>query len=97
LIAADGTYLGRVSSNAFDRDSIVNDFGPYGSKFASTSIRNDFGKYGGQFSSLSPFNQFTSTPPKIVKGDCWAYFTVNQFLSPRIDARAAMGYLERGS
>jgi hypothetical protein len=39
LVAADGQFLGTISSNAFDSDSVCNQFGRYGSQFSSTSIR----------------------------------------------------------
>ena len=63
VIAADGTYLGRLSSNQFDPQSISNPFGKYGSEFSPTSINNPFGKYGSEFSPLSPNNPFATSPP----------------------------------
>lgn len=82
IMAADGTFLGKLTSNSFDSESIFNEFGNYGSKFSTTSIFNEFSSYGGQFSSLSPFNSFTSTPPKIfINGNFWGYLTVNDFVS----------------
>lgn len=83
--AGDGTFLGKLNPDSFDKDSVFNRFGSYGNKFSQLSIFNRFSNYGGQFSSLSPFNNFTSTPPKIyVKGKFVAYLTVNQNLKPRI-------------
>jgi hypothetical protein len=81
IVANDGQYLGKLTLNKFDSDSIYNDFGNYGSKFSSTSIFNKFCNYGSQFSSLSPFNQFTNTPPEIyLRGLKYAYLSVNKFL-----------------
>jgi hypothetical protein len=81
IMAADGTFLGELTSNSLDSESVFNEFGKYGSKFSTTSIFNDFSSYGGRFSSLSPFNSFTSTPPKIfINGDFWGYLTVNDFI-----------------
>ena len=83
--AHDGMYLGSLKSNAFNTDSIFNQFGPYGSQFSQTCIFNQFCPYGGQFSQMSPFNQFTQTPPKVyANGQFVGYLTVNQFLNPRI-------------
>ncbi len=69
LVANDGTYLGKLTTNKFDVNGIFNEFGTYGNKFSAKSIWNDFGKYGGKFSVQSPFNDFTRTPPQIVASD----------------------------
>lgn len=80
LVANDGQFLGKLTLNKFDVDSIYNEFGNYGSKFSATSIFNKFSNYGSPFSSLSPFNQFTNTPPYIyLHGLKYAYLSVNQF------------------
>lgn len=84
LMANDGTYLGKLTSNEFDADSLLNQFGPYGSEFSPKSIFNEFGPYGGEFSAQSPFNEFSSTPPRIfVNGNFYGYLTVNEFLSQK--------------
>jgi hypothetical protein len=81
IVANDGEYLGKLTLNKFDVDSIYNEFGNYGSKYSATSIFNKFSNYGSPFSSLSPFNQFTSTPPYIyLYGVKYAYLSINQFL-----------------
>ena len=64
---AFGTFLGRLTSEA-DRDSVFNEFGPYGSEFSDTSIWNEFGQYGGEFSEYSPFNEFAAHPPLLIIG-----------------------------
>jgi len=82
LMAHDGAYLGKLTSNDFDTDSLLNDFGPYGNEFSPKSIFNEFGTYGSEFSSQSPFNEFTSTPPRIfVNGTLYGYLTVNDFVA----------------
>ncbi|MEX2303588.1 MAG: IPT/TIG domain-containing protein [Bryobacterales bacterium] len=89
IFADDGTFLGRITSNVFARDSIGNEFGPYGSEFSSTSIFNEFGKYGSEFSPTSAFNRFATRPPIIfVNETAVAYLTTNEFKTPRIDPRA---------
>lgn len=81
IVANDGQFLGKLTLNKFDSDSIYNEFGNYGSKFSATSIFNKFSNYGSPFSSLSPFNQFSNTPPYIyLHGVKHAYLSVNQFL-----------------
>jgi hypothetical protein len=83
--AADGTFLGSLNPNKFDTESIFNQFGSYGNKFSQVSILNKFSDYGNQFSQLSPFNKFSNTPPKIfLKGNFYAYLTVNTMLRPNI-------------
>jgi len=82
IIANDGQYLGKLTSNEFDHDSLLNEFGPYGSEFSTTSVFNEFSDYGSEFSTLSPFNEFSTTPPKIyVNGLFYGYLTENEFVS----------------
>lgn len=86
LEAADGTYLGSLNPNNFDKDSVFNQFGPFGSEFSPTSIFNQFGTYGSQFSQLSPFNQFSKKGPTIyLKGRAIGRLTKNSFVRPRVD------------
>jgi trimeric autotransporter adhesin len=84
IVGNDGRYLGRFS-NRFDAESVLNEFGIYGSRFASNSTNNEFGTYGSRFSTLSARNPFTSTPPRIIRnGSFIAFYTVNEFLTPRV-------------
>ncbi len=53
LYGKDGTYLGKVSNNKYDSESISNPYGKYGSKYSSTSINNDYSKYGSDYSTQS--------------------------------------------
>jgi hypothetical protein len=66
LVGADGRYLGVLSSNQFDPNSVSNPFGRYGSEFSPDSINDPFGKYGSQFSPYSATNPFATKPPVIV-------------------------------
>ena len=84
--ANDKVFLGSLSPNSLDSDSIFNTFGAYGSRYSQTSIYNSYGHYGGGYSTLSPYNPYTGTPPRVYhKGQFLAYLTVNRTLSPRID------------
>lgn len=38
LLAQDGQFLSMLSSNKFQTDSIMNEYGIYGSKYSATSI-----------------------------------------------------------
>jgi hypothetical protein len=97
LIADDGkyTYLGKLTTNKFDPDSIFNEFGRYGSKFSSTSIWNKFGTYGSPFSSFSPFNEFSVSPPMIIDGNhnIVGRLTVNKFVPGAISPYEIYGAL----
>lgn len=86
LVAADQIYLGRISRNKYDSDSLSNEYGNYGSKYSALSIFNDYGKYGGPYSQLSPFNPYTSTPPTISKdARVIGPLTANPYLQNRVD------------
>jgi hypothetical protein len=77
----NSVYLGCLTCNQFDVESVCNRFGNYGSEFSTQSIWNQFGNYGSQFSSSSPWNQFSSTGPVIIGSDnlFYGYFTTNAF------------------
>lgn len=83
LVADDdkATFLGELTTNEFDSDSIFNKFGTYGNEFSTKSIWNEFGRYGGEFSRYSPFNEFSLHPPMIIDGDgrVVGYLTVNKY------------------
>jgi|TARA_B100000678_G_C18184351_1_gene492490 hypothetical protein len=82
LVADDGQFLGKLSLNQYDSESISNKYGSYGSQYASTSINNQYSSYGSKYSSLSPHNQYTSTPPTIyLKGRKYGYLTKNKYKS----------------
>ena len=94
--AGDGTFLGKLSPNKFDQESIFNQFGPYGNQYSPKSIFNGFSKYGNQFNQLSPFNQFSRNPPKLfVRGRFTAYLTKNQFKNPRVDPDDILDWAEK--
>ena len=96
IVANDGQPLGVITQNEFAANSLLNEFGKYGSEFSSTSIFNEFGKYGGEFSRLSPFNEFTRTPPQIISpsGKFVAYLTKNKFMTPAVDPHYLIGLLK---
>jgi hypothetical protein len=86
LLAADGTYVGKVSSNKYDSDSICNAYGSYGSKYATKSVRNTYGSYGSPYATYSAYNPYTSTPPAIYySGRIVGYLTKNRFLNGALD------------
>jgi hypothetical protein len=63
IIAVDGTYLGRLSSNPYDPQSVANPYGKYGSPYSPTSINNPYSKYGSEYSTMSPNNPYATKAP----------------------------------
>jgi hypothetical protein len=63
LYAPDGTYLGNLSTNRFDPNSISNPYGRYGSPYSPYSINNLYGRYGSQYSPDSPNNPYAIGSP----------------------------------
>ena len=95
IVADDGQFLGKITSNSLDAQSLLNDLGKYGSELSSTSIFSQLSRYGGEISRLSPFNGITSTPPRIFKGNTFiGFLTTNRVKSPRIDPHALVGWLK---
>jgi hypothetical protein len=83
-------YLGYVIDDQYDSESIINDYGTYGSRYSSTSIRNQYSAYGSSFGTYSAYNSFASYPPIIWRyiNDRWeavAYLTKNTFKQPAVD------------
>jgi hypothetical protein len=78
LVADDGQYLGTLTLNQYDTESISNSHGCYGSVHSLTSIKNPNSQYGSPYSSLSPFNKCSSTPPTIyINGKKYGALTKN--------------------
>ncbi|MDP2997841.1 MAG: SUMF1/EgtB/PvdO family nonheme iron enzyme, partial [Bryobacterales bacterium] len=89
LFAHDGQYLGKVTSNTYDSESLGNKYGNYGDPYSSVSIFNQYGTYGGQNSLLSPFNPYTNTPPVLfLNSKPVVYLTANRNITPRLDPTA---------
>lgn len=61
-----GKFLGNLSANRFDPNSVNNPFGRYGSQFSPDSINNPFGRYGSRFSRHSIANPYASSPPVVM-------------------------------
>jgi hypothetical protein len=96
LIAADGTYLGKVTNDPYSQESLMNQYGPYGNPYNASSIFNKYGPYGNPYSGYSPYNQYTRTPPHFSRdGQLVAYLTANEFVTPRVDPHAFHAWLKR--
>ena len=79
------TYLGCLNCTKFEHDSITNEYGTYGSRYALNSIWNIYGTYGSRYSMYSWRNPYATNPPVIVDqaGNYYGYFTVNKYFPNR--------------
>src|SRR4051812_16640371 len=78
------TYLGCLSCNEFEYDSVFNKYGPHGSAFGFESIFNHYSEYGSKYSMYSACAEVAFDPPVVVdkKGSFYGRLT----LAPRGDA-----------
>lgn len=58
-----GEYLGNLSSNKYDPDSVHNEYGVHGSEYSPTSINNPYSKWGSPYSNQSVNNEFATQAP----------------------------------
>jgi hypothetical protein len=63
--SADGQFLGFLSSDRHETNSISNLHGIYGSLHGTHSIRNPHGLYGGVHGGHSPYNPYCGNPPVV--------------------------------
>jgi hypothetical protein len=82
-----GTYLGCLSCSQYERDSVFNEVGPYGSRYSNESIWNSYHQFGSSFSPFSSCNPQASDPPVLVDqdGSFYGRLTLNRF-HPQIGA-----------
>ncbi|GGH46258.1 hypothetical protein GCM10008014_08810 [Paenibacillus silvae] len=80
LYSNDGkTFLGTLSTNTYDLDSIFNKYGTYGSSYSLNSITNNYGTYGSDYSIESAYNKYATKPPILTyKGETIFYVTMNK-------------------
>jgi hypothetical protein len=96
-------YLGFITDNQNNTESIINDYGTYGGIYSTKSIRNQYSSYGSAYSSYSAYNEYTSTPPIIYtyssvasKYTAVAFLTKNTYKTPAIDPDLLIGTLKAG-
>lgn len=95
LRAKDGQFLGNINSNRFDRESLINKYGPFGSKYSQTSIFNKYSKYGSRYGLYSMNNPSCINPPElVVDGHVVAKISSNPRISNRIDPDSFVATLE---
>jgi hypothetical protein len=87
LFASDnnGTFLGLLSSDRYDQNSLSNPFGAYGGCFGMYSIRNQSSWFGGDNGLYSPYSLNCLNPPTIVyQGQAMLVVTKNLGMSYRL-------------
>ncbi|MFQ5662849.1 MAG: hypothetical protein ACE5HL_03350 [Terriglobia bacterium] len=95
LQGGDGKFLGRITDNLYDRNSITNPYGPYGSPYSPTSIHNEYSIYANPYSALSMNNIYaTNAPILYLAGRERGRVTRNQFVHNRIDPEVFVYLLE---
>jgi hypothetical protein len=57
LYDSHGRFRGNLNTNQYDRDSVANPYGRYGSKYSEDSINNPYGA-GSPYNEDSPSNRF---------------------------------------
>lgn len=86
LMGNGGNFIGSVSSDPTDDNSICNPFGPFGSKDGILSIRNRSGNLGNLYSQISAYNSYANQPPILIyKGKRMVYLTKNEDLDETLD------------
>lgn len=89
LVAQDGQFLGKITDNSYDTDSILNEYGPYGSAYSTTSIFNEYSDYGSVYGQNSINNPYCSQPPKlIINGNLLGVVTTNNTIMNGISPKA---------
>lgn len=77
------TFLGKISLDRFDRNSLSREYGNFGDRLSTRSILNPYSIYGSSTSPYSAFNPNSFSPPEIVVYDeegtavVIGYLTVN--------------------
>lgn len=67
IVSPNGQYLGNLSGNRYDPNSVSNPYGQYGSRYSPNSINNPYGQYGSQYSPNSARNPYATNPPIIIR------------------------------
>lgn len=62
----NGQYLGNLSANRYDPNSISNPYGTYGSPYSPISVNNPYSMYGSPYSPYSATNPYAVQTPVII-------------------------------
>lgn len=98
LLAADGQYIGKLTTNQYDIESICNQYGIYGSRYSATSIWNMYSQYGSRYAAYSAYNQYTATPPTIyLRGMQYGFLTKNIYKYKNIDPDTVISWMKQNN
>lgn len=61
-----GKFLGTLSANVYDPNSISNPYGRYGNPYSPDSVNNPYGEYGSVYSDRSANNPYATSAPIVV-------------------------------
>lgn len=77
------TYLGCLNCYESARDSVFNEYGPYGNPYSGASIWNLYSQFGSAYSVYGACNPYATDPPVIVdeQGNFYGRLTVNKYHS----------------
>jgi len=91
----DNEFLGYVTRNYYDYESLSNPYGRYGDEYRDLSIWNPYGWYGNYHSKYSAYNCYADFPPKLYLNKVFVgYLTTNKDFVPRYhpdDVAEALG------
>jgi hypothetical protein len=94
IVGSDNTFLGVISRDVNDPDSISNPYGRFGSPESPYSIWNSSGRWGDPYGQDTPWNSNATRPPIVYVGHTfWGYLSANPAVYPRVDPRALMDSL----
>jgi hypothetical protein len=94
IVASDNTYLGVISTDPNDPDSVANPNGQFGDPTSPDSIWNPDGRFGSQSQDDSPWCDWATRPPQLfLDGRFRGYLSTNELVYPRIDPYWLANYL----
>lgn len=95
IVGADDSFLGVISRDANDPESLANGWGQFGSPQSPYSIWNQDGRWGSRYAADSPWNPYATRPPRVFDGDEFrGYLTTNTSLHPRVDPEWLRNHLD---
>lgn len=98
LLAADGNFIGKLTTNIYDVESICNQYGVYGSIYSARSIWNQYSQYGSQYALYSAYNPYTISPPEIyLRGRKCGYLTKNTYKFNHVDPDNIMSWMRQNN
>ncbi len=96
LVAQDGTFLGRLTADRHDTESIWNPLGKHGSPYSEVSIFDPTGRFGGPSSDESPWGPSATRPPMIKFGEeQLLHLTANPQIKPGLTVEALVALMKK--